>query len=228
MPHVSPSANSRKRAPSKKSLFTKKKILDAAEQVFAERTFEGAALRDIAKAAGVTLALVSFHGGAKEELFHKVVARRAEEISRARLDKLQKVSSCGSPVTLRDLLECIVMPVVEKIDENPRDWAAYVRLMAIVSADPRWHKISEDCFDPTARVFVDKMCRVAGTEDAAKVSACYVYAVSVMIALCTTGWRVEAMAGTPVSGESQQPKLRELASEMVDFCEAGARKMLGN
>lgn len=227
MPRVSPTAKSRKRAPSKKSLLTKKKILDAAEQVFAARTFEGAALRDIAKEAGVTLALVSFHGGAKEELFHKVVARRAEEVSRARLERLENVSTCCSKVTLRDLLECIVLPVVEKIDENPHDWTAYVRLMAIVSADPRWHKISEDCFDPTARVFVERMCQVSGTDNAAKVSACYVYAVSVMIALCTTGWRVGAMAGNPVSDENQQPKLGSYSGEMLDFCEAGAKKMLG-
>ena len=67
----------RKRAPSQRSVAARERILDAAEQVFSERGFEGASIRDIAERAQVQKANVNFHGGPKEELFERIVARRA-------------------------------------------------------------------------------------------------------------------------------------------------------
>ena len=72
--------NQRQRAPSKRSLATRERIFDAAEQLFAERGFEGATIRDIARLAGVQGALVNHHGGSKEVLFATIVARRADEL----------------------------------------------------------------------------------------------------------------------------------------------------
>jgi TetR/AcrR family transcriptional regulator len=48
---------------------TRLAILEAAEQVFAERGFDGASLRDLADAAGVTRSLIHHHFGSKEDLW---------------------------------------------------------------------------------------------------------------------------------------------------------------
>ena len=50
-------------------------LLDAAEEVFVKRGFGGAALEDIAEAAGYTRGAIYSHFGAKEELFLAVVER---------------------------------------------------------------------------------------------------------------------------------------------------------
>ena len=47
----------------------KERILDAAERLFARHGFYGVSVRDITEAAGVDVALVSYHFGGKRELF---------------------------------------------------------------------------------------------------------------------------------------------------------------
>ena len=57
---------------------TRGKILDAAEDVFAEHGFHAASLRDLADAAGVTRSLIHHHFGSKEQLWIAVSDRLFE------------------------------------------------------------------------------------------------------------------------------------------------------
>jgi AcrR family transcriptional regulator len=52
---------------------TRKKILSAALDVFAERSFDGAATREIASRAGVTQPLLNYHFNTKEKLWRAAV-----------------------------------------------------------------------------------------------------------------------------------------------------------
>lgn len=54
-------------------------LLDAAEQVFARRGFDGAALEDIADVAGYTRGAIYSHFGSKAELFLAVVERQRQQ-----------------------------------------------------------------------------------------------------------------------------------------------------
>ena len=63
---------------------TRDKILDAAEALFGERTFDTVSLRDITNRANVTLALASYHFGTKDKLFADIVARRASILGEMR------------------------------------------------------------------------------------------------------------------------------------------------
>lgn len=73
---------------------TRENILSAAEQVFAERGFDGASLRDLADAAGVTRSLIHHHFGSKEDLWLAVAdhlfadygAHQAEILERPSLE----------------------------------------------------------------------------------------------------------------------------------------------
>lgn len=69
---------------------TKDKILDAAEELFAERGYYGVSIRDITRHAGVELALANYHFGPKEDLFRHVIARRAEENSSRQMASLER------------------------------------------------------------------------------------------------------------------------------------------
>jgi len=57
-------------------LQTKDRLLDAAEQLFANRGFEEVSIRDLAAQAGVNVAAVNYHFQGKDNLFLEVVRRR--------------------------------------------------------------------------------------------------------------------------------------------------------
>ena len=60
---------------------TKNKILDAAEQLFADKGFNGTSLREITSLADVNLAAVNYHFGSKKELIKAVMSRYMNELS---------------------------------------------------------------------------------------------------------------------------------------------------
>ena len=52
-------------------------ILSAAEELFADKGFDGTSVRDIAHKAGVNLAMISYYFGSKEKLFEALVEYRS-------------------------------------------------------------------------------------------------------------------------------------------------------
>ena len=54
---------------------TKDRLLDAAEQLFAERGYDATSMRELTTAAAVNLAAVNYHFGSKRELFAAVFDR---------------------------------------------------------------------------------------------------------------------------------------------------------
>jgi AcrR family transcriptional regulator len=60
---------------------TKDKILDAAEQFFADKGFNGTSLREITGQAEVNLAAVNYHFGSKKELIKAVMSRYMNELA---------------------------------------------------------------------------------------------------------------------------------------------------
>src|SRR5512135_1542408 len=59
---------------------TKASLLDAAAQVFAEKGFAGASVRDITSSAKVNLAAVTYHFGSKSALWEAVLVREHSQL----------------------------------------------------------------------------------------------------------------------------------------------------
>lgn len=213
----------RKRAPSQRSLETRARILDAAELLFARGGFEGTSMRDIATMADVPVALVNFHGGAKEDFFATIVARRADVLAQYRLEALEAAKADGAALCLRDVLACFIHPYLNLAATGGPQWTAYARLIAHVSADERWRPISERCFDPTVKVFMEELRQLLPEAQARHVAGAFVFSISAMLSLATSRWRIEAMAGE-TSGKT--PELDAWAEFLIDFCEGGFRTAL--
>lgn len=208
-----PQEKQRQRAPSKRALETRAAILDAAERLFAARGFDGTSIRDIGKEAGVQSSLVNHHWGSKEELFARIVTRRADELSIARLSALAAHNHRGTP-TLDGILTAFFAPYLEKAEAAGPQWQAYARLVAMISADPKWKELTERCFDPTARLFIDAITALFPQARRDDIAAGFVYSVSAMLALATSRWRIGALSDEP---DAMTSHLKEL----VQFCAAG-------
>ena len=202
----------RKRAPSKRSLATRERVLDAAELVFAHRGFDGATIRDIAAEAGEPIGTIHHHGGGKEALFHQTVARRAEALSRARLQSLEQAKASGA-LSLHGILDAFMRPFFALSEEEP-GWRNYARLVAFVSVDDRWREISGQCFDPTATVFIGEILLQLPHASRQQVAESFVFSVSAMLALLTSKNRIGDLGA---GGSTEQDQLAHL----VRFCAAG-------
>lgn len=90
-------------------------ILDAAEELFSERGFEGTSVRDIAARANVNLAMISYYFGSKEKLLTALVEYRAGYTSGI-LEEIYNNSS----LTPLDKIDKLVDHYVDKITSNAR------------------------------------------------------------------------------------------------------------
>ncbi len=214
----------RQRAPSKRSLATREKILNAAEMLFAQTGYEGTSIREIAERAGVQKALVNFHGGPKEDLFFKVVERRAKELSDCRMQALTAMLAGQEKVTVGDIISCFIAPYMEKATNGGIHWRAYARLVAQVSADERWAGISQACFDPTAQVFIEEICKRHPMANRLSVSSGFVFCVASMLAMVTSMWRMDALSATKGLTGSEDTFAR--LPLLVKFCNGGMEDIL--
>ncbi|UPF25200.1 TetR family transcriptional regulator, partial [Flavobacterium psychrophilum] len=55
-------------------------IILVAEKLFAEKGFDGTSIRDIAKTAGINIAMISYYFGSKEKLLESVVIFRISNL----------------------------------------------------------------------------------------------------------------------------------------------------
>lgn len=68
--------------PSAGSLATPDALLDAAQELFAERGYDGASIRAITERADANLGAVTYHFGSKEALYHAVIESKVEPLRR--------------------------------------------------------------------------------------------------------------------------------------------------
>jgi len=91
---------------------TKNKILDAAEQLFADKGFNGTSLREITGAAGVNLAAVNYHFGSKKELIKAVMSRYMDKLSPALETALSLLCKTEIKPSLHDVFSAFVDPLL--------------------------------------------------------------------------------------------------------------------
>ena len=135
----------------------KERILDAAEQLFAQRGFYGVSLRDITQAAGVDVALVSYHFGGKRELFTAVFERRAEVLNRERLELLEEVRrrALPAPPSLEAIANAFFEPLLERSARGGPGWKSYFALVAYVNNSPEFGPLMMTRhFDPLVDRFI--------------------------------------------------------------------------
>ena len=106
------------------------RLLDAAEELFCERGFEGTSIRDIAAAAGCNIAAGNYYFGSKDNLYLEVWRRYLGAMREARIASIEKVMRRqDAEPSLEELLisyaDAFVEPLVDKLTAG-----RFIRLMA--------------------------------------------------------------------------------------------------
>ena len=91
---------------------TKTKILDAAENLFADRGIDGVSIRSIISLAGVNLGAIHYHFGSKESLVKEVFNRRIGQVNDERLRLLDDclINAGDNVPDLRVVLRAFIAP----------------------------------------------------------------------------------------------------------------------
>lgn len=95
------------------------RLLDVAEEFFADRGFDGTSIRDLAAGAGCNIASVNYYFGSKENLYAEVWRRHLLTLRNARMASIEQVmESSGGKPGLEDLLRsfarAFIGPFVDK------------------------------------------------------------------------------------------------------------------
>jgi AcrR family transcriptional regulator len=218
-----PGANDRvrkSRKPSRPGTDTRSKLLDAAEQVFSNKGFDGTSLRDIAEAADLHLALSSYHYGTKERLFDEVIRRRAIEMERMRLEGLAKIDLKAQPTseTVRLMIEAYVSPMIRARYGSSPQWQAHVRLMARVVNVKRWTPMIRKHYDRCARVFLDQWRELLPSADNNALLNAYSFMVVTTLYVCSYTNR---FGRWKAKSKSRKAELKAATNDLIQFVHAG-------
>ncbi|SDS48627.1 TetR/AcrR family transcriptional regulator [Pseudomonas oryzae] len=119
---------------------TVERILDAAEQLFAERGFTETSLRSITGKAGVNLAAVNYHFGSKKALIHEVFARFLTPFCQALDAELTRRQQVGEDDPgLEELLELLVVQARSVESRLDNDLAVFMRLLGLALIQEQGH-----------------------------------------------------------------------------------------
>jgi AcrR family transcriptional regulator len=93
-------------------------LLDVAERLFVEYSFNGVSVRQIVDHAKVNLSAISYHFGTKENLFKQVLMRRAVPLRDQRRRLIEELYACEPNPPLEDVLYVILDPAFKTNQEN--------------------------------------------------------------------------------------------------------------
>ena len=145
----------------KKTRLLREELLDAAEELFAERGFEKTSVRDITNHLGVRLAAVNYHFDSKLNLLIEMIHRRAGSLNHARQARLDSVEiDTEKPYeTVRALICAMWEPLLQYYLSGDSGWHYYCRYLArMIGADvPEFREILNREYNQVSKSFLIKL-----------------------------------------------------------------------
>jgi AcrR family transcriptional regulator len=137
---------------------TRERILKTAERLFARRGFDGVSVRELAGAANVNIASISYHFHSKEGLLAEVYRRHCEPLIEERLRGLAAASRLAGAARIAAIIEAFVRPALQQVDVEGGE--TFIRLRAVLSGENSelLEKLVAENFDQSSSAFIDALC----------------------------------------------------------------------
>ena len=98
---------------------SRERLLDAAEELFADYGFNGVSVCKIVEAAKVNLGAIPYHFGTKENLFKQVIYRRALPLQKEREARIRDLTEGGKKPTMEDVLWALIGSTLRRSQGEP-------------------------------------------------------------------------------------------------------------
>lgn len=200
------------------------RILDVAEELFALHGFDGVTLRQIAKGAGVDVALASYHFGKKLDLFNAVFERRADYLNQARRDALHTCQATAGPAgpTVEQIIEAFLRPLELAQETSDPGWQHYLALIAYINNSPYWGpRMMSKLFDDLVLEFIEALRRALPDARDEDIFWCYHNLSGALTLTLAQSGRIDKLSG----GRCKSADFRAAYDHMIPFVAAGFRQV---
>lgn len=195
-------------------------ILLAAEKLFAHNGYHAVSMRDIAAEAGVPVALVSYHYGAKQALYHAIFESWLPIVKQRRA-LLDAAMAGGETPSLESVLTAFVQPLAALNRDPAGQYFAKMAARDLASPTAESEQAQREFFDPMAHAFIDALQRLFPQHTRADVAWCYQFMLGALLHHLSDV-RVERLSQGTASAAAPEAEPKLLA-----FVTAGFRGVLG-
>jgi AcrR family transcriptional regulator len=137
---------------------TRARLVEAAEQLFAERGVDSVSIREVNRHAGLAPSAVHYHFGSKEALLSAVIGRLDPVVSGAVATAAKTLLDRTEPPTAAELVELIATPLVDAVNADPvrgPRWLAIVSTLTWRDSSKIWPDTQELQLRLLSRAFPD-------------------------------------------------------------------------
>jgi AcrR family transcriptional regulator len=142
-----------------KKAATADRILDVAEDMFAEHGYKAVSLRSILRACGANTAAAHYHFGSKQQLLEAIFVRRCAVMNGERLRLLGACADApGRPPMIEQILDAFLRPSLVWPDDDSGT-RRFMRLRAVVAYERESlaRGLIAQHFNDTSRRFIDAL-----------------------------------------------------------------------
>ncbi|SDD31434.1 TetR/AcrR family transcriptional regulator [Actinokineospora iranica] len=207
----------------------RERLLDTAEQLFADQGFAAVSVRDITAAAGLRLAAVNDSFGSKENLFRQVILRRAEVLNAERSAALDHPPrSATTAERLRWCVDAFARPYLVHgylvHSAESEGWRNYIRLVAqLTPARQRVLLTVADQYNPMATRFIAALRETLPGCDEARLHRAYEFMVTSTLTFFSPTHRLDILT----DGEVRSDDVAAHYDILLDFLTGGFLALKG-
>lgn len=210
----------------KKSDLMRSLLLDTAEELFAERGYFGASVRDITQRAEVRAASVNYHFETKKKLFTEVLKRRIAPLAEARLARLEQVhiQSEHPHESVAAIVSAFATPILDFAEQGGAGWKNYCVLIARLAVQKQWgeNEVAQQYDDHSAR-FIAALQEVFPQADAYRIHCAFQFLLSTTLYAVCDNQRLDTLS----DGCFKSDDLKRLREPFMDYAVGGIVRVGG-
>jgi len=203
---------------------TRNRILDAAEELFAKKGFEGVSVRKIMSKAEADVSLAYYHFKSKRDLFDKVMLRRVEHLNEIRIKALEAVEQRhpDDAPTVEEIIAAFTNPLLDLLAEEHDEWKYYFQLIAQINNSPEWGgELMTRYFDPLVRRFIQALRKALPDCDEADLFWCHHFLSGALTLTFAETGRIDNLSEGIVSSSD----MASISERMPKFLAAGFERL---
>jgi len=203
---------------------TRDRILDAAEELFAHRGYEGVSVRQIMSQAGADVSLAYYHFKSKRDLFDQVMLRKAETLNALRLKALEALERrhADDAPTIEEIIGAFTKPLLELLADNHEEWQHYFQLIAQINSSSEWGgELMTRYFDPLVSRFIEALRKALPECSNEDLYWSYHFLSGALTLTFAETGRIDNLSG----GACRSSDMRAINDRMPAFLAAGFRAL---